>query len=138
MSTNYSIWPVVLIPYNVPPWKCMKQTNFILFTVIPGPRMTRNDIDICLQPLIAELKQLWEEGVETYDALKNEVFTMRATLLQTIGDFSWIEPYLGGTLTLDWLVHLVTLMQFCFVFLTVKNGVSWAIVVGCQEDTDLD
>ena len=48
MSTNYSIWPVVLIPYNTPPWKCMKQTNFILSTVIPGPRMIGNEIDICL------------------------------------------------------------------------------------------
>ena len=22
----YSVWPVVLIPYNLPPWMCMKQT----------------------------------------------------------------------------------------------------------------
>ena len=46
----------------------MKQTNFILSTVIPGPRMIGNEIDICLQPLIEELKELWEKGVETYDA----------------------------------------------------------------------
>jgi hypothetical protein len=30
MSTNYSIWPIVLMPYNLPPWKCMKQSSFIL------------------------------------------------------------------------------------------------------------
>jgi hypothetical protein len=24
MNLNYSIWPIILIPYNVPPWKCMK------------------------------------------------------------------------------------------------------------------
>ena len=48
----------------------MKQTNFILSTVIPGPRMIGNEIDICLQPLIEELKELWEKGVETYDASK--------------------------------------------------------------------
>jgi len=28
MSTSHSIWPVVLIPYNRPPWECMKQTSF--------------------------------------------------------------------------------------------------------------
>ena len=26
-STIYSIWPVVLIPYNLPPWLCEKQCN---------------------------------------------------------------------------------------------------------------
>ncbi|KAH7860681.1 hypothetical protein Vadar_016693 [Vaccinium darrowii] len=23
MSTSYSMWPVVVVPYNLPPWKCM-------------------------------------------------------------------------------------------------------------------
>lgn len=27
MSTQHSIWPVVLIPSNCPPWECMKQTS---------------------------------------------------------------------------------------------------------------
>ncbi|KAG8503213.1 hypothetical protein CXB51_001205 [Gossypium anomalum] len=30
MSTSYSNWPVVLVPYNFPPWLCMKQSSFIL------------------------------------------------------------------------------------------------------------
>ena len=29
-KTPYSIWPVILIPYNLPPWMCMKESNFIL------------------------------------------------------------------------------------------------------------
>ncbi|XP_057998652.1 uncharacterized protein LOC110631536 [Hevea brasiliensis] len=32
----YSVWPVLLIPYNLPPWMCMKQSNFILSMLIPG------------------------------------------------------------------------------------------------------
>ena len=24
MSNSYSMWPVILVPYNLPPWKCMK------------------------------------------------------------------------------------------------------------------
>ncbi|RDX77161.1 hypothetical protein CR513_42757, partial [Mucuna pruriens] len=35
MSNSYSIWPVMLIPYNRPPWECMKQTSFILSMTIP-------------------------------------------------------------------------------------------------------
>ena len=25
MSTAYSMWPVILMPYNLPPWKCMTE-----------------------------------------------------------------------------------------------------------------
>ncbi|KAG8498371.1 hypothetical protein CXB51_007038 [Gossypium anomalum] len=86
MSTSYSTWPVVLVPYNLPPWICMKQSSFILSMIIPGEKGPGNDIDIYLQPLIEELKQLWS-GVETYDVLKKENFNLRAALLWTINDF---------------------------------------------------
>ncbi|CAL1412023.1 unnamed protein product [Linum trigynum] len=92
LGNNYSIWPIVLIPYNNPPWLCMKQTNFILSGIIPGKKMPGNDIDVYMQPMIEELKTLWEEGVETYDASKNEVFKLRATLMWTVSDF----PALGN------------------------------------------
>ncbi|XP_020243341.1 uncharacterized protein LOC109821575 [Asparagus officinalis] len=36
-KVSYSIWPVLLVPYNLPPWMCMKQSNFILSMLIPGP-----------------------------------------------------------------------------------------------------
>jgi len=38
--------------------------------MIPGPQSPGNDIDVYLQSLIQELKDLWEFGVETYDASK--------------------------------------------------------------------
>ena len=53
----------------------------MLSQLIPGPHQLGNEIDICLKPLIDELKELWEEGVETYDAYSKEHFQMRATLL---------------------------------------------------------
>ncbi|KAG8493493.1 hypothetical protein CXB51_010896 [Gossypium anomalum] len=87
MSTSYSTWPVVLVPYNLPPWICMKQSSFILSMIIPGEKGPENDIDIYLQPLIEELKQLWS-GVETYNVLRKENFNLRAALLWTINDFS--------------------------------------------------
>ena len=54
--------------------------------------MLGNDIDIYLQPFIQELKELWDGGVETFDASVNETFKMRAALMWTISDF----PGLGN------------------------------------------
>ena len=70
----------------------MKQTSFILSMIIPGKQMPSNDIDIFLQPLIKELKELWNEGVDTFDASTKEMFRMRAALMWTISDF----PGLGN------------------------------------------
>ncbi|KAM3344328.1 hypothetical protein P3S68_026420 [Capsicum galapagoense] len=50
MSTSHSTWPVILIPYNLPPWLCMKQPYMILSIIIDGPRAPENDIDIYLRP----------------------------------------------------------------------------------------
>jgi hypothetical protein len=87
MSTSYSIWPVFLIPYNFPPWMCMKHTSFILSIIIPGKLSPGNNIDVYLQPLVKELIELWNDGVETFDTSVNETFRMRAALLWTISDF---------------------------------------------------
>ena len=48
MSTSHSTWPVMLVPYNLPPWMSMKQTSFILSLIIPGPRSLGMDIDAYL------------------------------------------------------------------------------------------
>lgn len=64
----------------------MKPPNMILSLLIPGPHSTGNDIDVYLRPLIDELKELWEEGVDTYDSSRNEMFNLRVGLLWTISD----------------------------------------------------
>lgn len=87
MSTSYSTWPVILIPYNLPPWMCIKRSSFILSLLIPDPKSPSNDIDVYLQPLIEELKELWDVGVKTYDISTKENFQMHATLMWTINDF---------------------------------------------------
>ncbi|XP_015168116.1 uncharacterized protein [Solanum tuberosum] len=86
-KTSHSIWPVVLIPYNLPPWLCMKQENFIFSMLILGPNGPGDAIDTYLQPLIEELKELWEVGIETYDASTKQNFKLHASLLWTINDF---------------------------------------------------
>lgn len=66
----------------------MKLEYIMLSMIIPGPSSPGKDIDVYLQPLIAELKELWEFGVETYDANTKGTFQMRAALLWTVSDFS--------------------------------------------------
>ncbi|XP_028076149.1 uncharacterized protein LOC114278323 [Camellia sinensis] len=87
MSNSYSIWPVFLVPYNLPPWKCMKDPFFMMPLLIPGRMAPGFDIDVFLRPLIDELKELWEVGVKTYNASNGQNFQLRATLLWTINDF---------------------------------------------------
>ena len=98
MSISYSVWPMVLIPYNLPPWMCMKQTFFMLSLFIPGLIILGNDINIYLQPLIDELNGLWEVGVETYDASINQNFCMHAAILWTINDFLAYVNLLGWSI----------------------------------------
>ncbi|XP_056688351.1 uncharacterized protein [Spinacia oleracea] len=86
MNTTYSTWPVVLIPYNLPPWLCTKPSSFIFSTLIPGKASPGNDIDVYLQPLVHELKLLWG-GVEAFDAFDGVKINLRAALLWTINDF---------------------------------------------------
>ncbi|XP_057756143.1 uncharacterized protein LOC130975353 [Arachis stenosperma] len=87
LSSTHSTWLVVLMVYNLPLWMSMKPDYFMLSLLILGPQSPENDIDVYLQPLIEELKELWESGVETYDSKENKIFNMRACLLWTINDF---------------------------------------------------
>ncbi|XP_073221529.1 uncharacterized protein [Cicer arietinum] len=65
----------------------MKAEYSMLSLLIPGPQSPGNNIDVYLQPLIEELKVLWDLGVETCDASVKQTFQMRASLLWTISDF---------------------------------------------------
>jgi hypothetical protein len=93
-NLKHSTWPVMLVPYNLPPWICMKQTSLMLSMIIPGPDSPGNDVDVYLQPLIDELLQLWK-GVETFDASSQKEFPLCAALLWTINDFPALA-YLYG------------------------------------------
>ena len=58
MSTTHSTWPIILISCNLPPCMCMKKSYFMLSLLISGPTSLGNDIDVYLQPLVEELKEL--------------------------------------------------------------------------------
>ncbi|KAM3284809.1 hypothetical protein P3S67_023608 [Capsicum chacoense] len=87
MGSNYSIWPVVLATYDLPPWDCMKSSYFMMTLLIPGPKCPGNDIDVYLKLMIEELNELWN-GVDTYDALSKSNFLICVALMWTINDFT--------------------------------------------------
>ncbi|XP_021621499.1 uncharacterized protein LOC110621531 [Manihot esculenta] len=84
---QYSSWSVILTPYNLPSGMCMKDEYMFLTIIIPGPKNPKEKLDVYMQPLVKELKELWEIGVNTYDACQQNNFTMHAALLWTISDF---------------------------------------------------
>ena len=66
MNTSYSMWHVMLIMYNFSPWKCMKELNFFMPLLISGPKSPCKKINVYLQPLLEELKNLWTFGVHSW------------------------------------------------------------------------
>ena len=84
---QYSLWPVIVTPYNLPPNLCMRREFMFLSILVSGPDHPKRSLDIFLQPLIYELQLLWEHGVSAYDVSQKENFQMRAVLMWTISDF---------------------------------------------------
>nr|GEV89680.1 hypothetical protein [Tanacetum cinerariifolium] len=64
LSQAYSMWPVILMTYNLPSWLCMKESSFMLMLLIPGPKSPGKDIDVYLRPLIEGLKVLWDRKAQ--------------------------------------------------------------------------
>lgn len=87
LSSNHSSWPILLMIYNLPTWLCILRKYIILCMMIADPRQPGNDIDLYLMPLIEDLKQLWEEGVDAWDANVQQTFRLRTMVFCTINDF---------------------------------------------------
>ena len=85
-NTKYSMWPVFVVPYNLPPWACTEESNFMMALLIPGPKSPGKDFDIFLEPLIEDLLELWK-GVSTYDAFSGRTFNLHAAVLWCIHDY---------------------------------------------------
>ncbi|XP_074351959.1 uncharacterized protein LOC141691115 [Apium graveolens] len=87
----YTLWPVVVVVYNLPPSMCMKRPFMFMTLLIPGPDNLKKNLNVFLRPLMNELFILWQSGVETYDQHLKTNFIMKAALMWTISDF----PALG-------------------------------------------
>jgi hypothetical protein len=87
MSSKYSCWPVVLVPYNLPPWLCMKASSLLLTLIIPGPSYPGKNFHVFMEPVYEELAELFEVGTFTYDASRNQMFQLYAVVLCTVSDY---------------------------------------------------
>ncbi|XP_062188858.1 uncharacterized protein LOC133892152 [Phragmites australis] len=99
LSSKHSCWPVVLTIYNLPPWLCMKEHYLLLSLIVPGPKSPGDRIHVFLEPLLDDLRDLFLNGISTYDASKNETFNLKAVVLMTINDL----PALG--MLASYMVH---------------------------------
>ena len=52
----------------------IKPSYMIMSLLITRPKVPGKEIDVYLRPLINELNELWDEGVETYDASTERIF----------------------------------------------------------------
>ncbi|XP_071704598.1 uncharacterized protein [Rutidosis leptorrhynchoides] len=104
MSVSHTTWPVVLMPYNLPPWLCMKKPFLFLSLLILGPSAPGKNIDVYMQPLVDELKELWDNGVNTYETrstrLSNshkEIFMAHRHWLELLHPFRMDKDSFNGT-----------------------------------------
>jgi hypothetical protein len=57
-TAPYSCWPVITIPYNLPPSLCMTDEYVFLTVIIPGLDNSGKHLNMFMQPLIDELHDL--------------------------------------------------------------------------------
>ena len=55
--------------------------------IISRPRQPGNDIDVFLEPLMEDMKILWEDGVKMMDTSLKKEFTLKAIIFVTITDY---------------------------------------------------
>jgi hypothetical protein len=104
------MWPVFVVPYNLPPWACMEESNFIMALLIPGPKSPGKDFDIFLEPLVEDLIELWK-GVHTYDANTRKMFDLHAAVLWCIHDDPALSTLSGQTTKI---LHVLTVTSTLF------------------------
>lgn len=90
-SSKHSLWPVMIVLYNLPPYLLTKRFFISLTMIILEPKFPSKDtIDVYLQPLLHELKKLWV-GIDVVDLAEpagpNRIFRMRGVLIWTIHDW---------------------------------------------------
>jgi hypothetical protein len=66
-SSKHSTWAVILTIYNLPPWLMQKRKYILLTILIFGPTQPRVDMDVFLEPLMEDMKILWETSVQMLD-----------------------------------------------------------------------
>jgi hypothetical protein len=83
-----------VMPYNLPPNKCLKEGFIFLTLVILGPKEPKKQMNIFLCSLMEDLKELWE-GVDAYDSHLKCRFNLRAAYMWSIHDYLAYGKFVG-------------------------------------------
>jgi hypothetical protein len=62
-SSKHSTWSVILTIYILPPWLLQNRKYILLTILISRPTQLGVDMDVFLEPLMEDMKILWEMGV---------------------------------------------------------------------------
>lgn len=84
---QHSVWPVILVNYNLPPRVRTRRDRIICYGVIPG---TVKNLDSYLVPLQDELGEL-AKGVSTLDPWAEKLFWLHVYLILGFGDYPGIS-----------------------------------------------
>ena len=88
-NTNYYVWPVIVINNNIPPWLSVKNEHLMLALIVPCRRRVIN-MDVYLQPLVDEMKELWD-GINAYDVSRpiavERIFMLYGICIYTTHDY---------------------------------------------------
>ena len=87
-----TFWPILLYNFNLPPEERFHDNNAICVGEVPGPGKPK-DMDSFLYPLVQELLKL-SVGVQAYDVVEGEMFTLRAYLITVFGDIPAVSMLL--------------------------------------------
>jgi hypothetical protein len=87
LSSSHSTWLVILTIYNLPPYLCQRHKYLLLTMIISRPRQPGNDIDAFLEPLMEDMKILWEEQAKMMDVSLKKEFTLKTIIFVTITDY---------------------------------------------------
>ena len=86
LNSSHSTWPVILTIYNLPPYLCLKRRYLLLNMLISGPKQPGND-NVFLEPLMEDMKIIWDDGVKMMDASIKQEFILKAIIFVTIIDY---------------------------------------------------
>jgi hypothetical protein len=88
-NTNYYVCYVGVINNNIPPWLSVKNEHLMLALIVPNRRQVKN-MDVYIQPLVDELKELWER-IHVYDVSRpiaiERSFTLYGICAYTTHDY---------------------------------------------------
>ncbi|XP_074326699.1 uncharacterized protein LOC141664646 [Apium graveolens] len=54
LARDYTVWPVVVVFYNLPPFMCMKAPYMFMPLIVPGPNDPTKDLYIYLRPKVTK------------------------------------------------------------------------------------